>query len=111
MQPFAWYLRRLRSMSIEEVAWRAPSVARNTTDRMRLALGVVPTPRLVLLPNGDGVGAPGFRVSDSPVGVWSRLEPEAPEARWCERLVSQAELLLQNRLNLFNVRDRFLGDP
>lgn len=109
MQPLAWYLRRLRSMSAEELAWRARSMARELVDRGRFALGSSPRPRGVRL---RAVGAgPGFRVSDLVVGEWSSRPASSLEARWRGRLLARADAIADHKLSFFDLEDLHLGDP
>src|SRR3989442_152221 len=110
MQPLAWYLRRLQTMSTREVAWRAASRVRDGADWCRLALGLDPTPAALLSGDHGPNLQPGFRVSDVRVGEWVSGTTEE-ERTWGERLRRQADLIARHRLSFFDLVDRDLGDP
>jgi hypothetical protein len=112
MQPPGWYVKRLRSMSAGEVAWRIGSLLRDVLDRPRFALGRVPDRPFPMPGDGDPPSAaPGFRVTHVPVGAWSRTDPGDPRRRFADSLDRRAGALCRNRLSFFDLEDRFLGDP
>jgi hypothetical protein len=106
MQRLEWYVRRLRGMSAGEIAWRLRSHLRDTADRVRVGLGRVPRPRSL----AEAVAAaPGFAVSDLPVGAWR--EAQGQERAWREALTARADQAVAHRLSFFDLVDHPLGDP
>jgi hypothetical protein len=110
MQSMGWYVRRLRSMSPRELAWRARSSLRAVADRPRFALGLYPQAARALPPRAAAF-EPGFRVSDLEVGEWVRPAARSDERQWCQRLVERAELIAKHRLSFFDLVEVDLGDP
>ena len=106
MQSVSWYLRRLRGMSIAEVAWRIQSELRTVTDRGRIALGLLPT-----APAITGSSSPPFHVTDVAVGAWAAPGANEAERMWLERLVHRAEGIARHRLSFFDLDECHLGDP
>ena len=106
MQPLSWYLRRLRGMSAEELAWRVRSELRDVADRGRIAVGWLPP-----APEVPEASAPPFRVSDVAVGEWAAPGAGARERSWLERLRPRAEAIAAHRLSFFDLEDHHLGDP
>src|SRR6185312_15970526 len=109
MQTLSWYLRRLRAMSPDEIAWRARSSVRNATDRYRIALKAYPhtegRPRRV----SSAADAP--RWCAVPLGHWSKLAKDDPAACWRDRLVGRADRIADHRLSFFDLESVALGDP
>src|SRR5262245_37126789 len=110
MQSLGWYVRRLRSMSGREIAWRLRAGLRDAVDRPRLALRLYPRSDRAM-PAGQQAFAPGFRVSDLEIGEWMRPAAAAGEREWCHRLVQRADAIAQHRLSFFDLVDRDLGHP
>ena len=111
MQPIAWYIRRLRSMSTGEVAWRIRSLVRDRFDRYRFGLGMYPSAQAAGLGGNDADWPMGFRVSDVKPGEWLQDKVLEDEHRWQADLVVRAEKILQHHLSFFDLEDCFLGDP
>ena len=109
MQEWSWYVRRLRAMSIQEVAWRAQSAARGVTDRGRLALKLYPKT------NGRArrspARGPAPRWCAVPLGDWTTLDPDDPAVLWRARLLERADRVMAHRLSFFDLADVNLGDP
>ncbi len=109
MQTLSWYLRRLRAMSPDEIAWRARSSVRDVTDRYRIALKAYPhtegQPRRV----SSAADAP--RWCGVPRGHWSKLATDDPAAGWRDRLVDRADRIADHRLSFFDLEEVALGDP
>src|SRR5262245_2655210 len=103
-----WYLRRLRTMSPGEVAWRLGSALRVMELRGRLALGR--EPEAPAAPPIAATARPSFRLSDVSVGEWAHCTTE-PERSWRDELCSRADRLAQHRLSFFDLEDCDLGDP
>lgn len=104
MQSLTWYVRRLRSMSAGEMAWRLRAKLRDELDRGRVKLSVLPR-----APAERGNGEPGFRVSDVAPGEWSTAVE--PERSWLRRLCAQADTIAAHRLTFLGLDARHLGDP
>src|SRR5213593_909355 len=110
MPSLIWYLRRLRTMSAGELAWRAAGRLRDAQLRGRLALRLEPRPRARDVAKAGACTDPGFRVCDIRVGEWAF--PELDEEReWRDRLVAHADRVARHRLSFFDLLDRDLGDP
>lgn len=105
MQSPSWYVHRLRSMTVAEVLWRIRGMAIANLDLIRIPLGL--TPGVRHLPTRI---APGFDCC--PAATEFRVKRHtAPFDRWSQRLLTQAEKILANKLSLFDLEDRYVGDP
>lgn len=112
MQTLTWYVKRLKTMSPGEIAWRVKSALREVGDRYRFAVGAYPSF------NGNGARSevpggcvPGFQVSDLESGEWNTSEASVEEQAWRDRLVRRADLIAGHRLSFLNLTDCHLGDP
>lgn len=104
MQTLEWYVRRLRSMSRTEIAWRAATSARGVLDHARFALGVRPAAARRFAAGAALATPPPFRIPGE--------APQGPQAAgWLERLRAEADDIAANRLSFFNLCSQFLGDP
>ncbi len=104
MQTLEWYVRRLRSMTPQEILWRAGTAARGSVDRLRHGLGMRPGGGRRFAAGAGLVAPPPFRVpGERPHG------DQAPA--WIDRLRSAADEVAAHRLSFFNLRSQFLGDP
>ena len=109
MQSLGWYLRRLRSMSPAEIAWRARSMLRDQADVIRIPLGILP--RLPRQASGTlAEFQPGFTCSPVTRERWSDSTTDALPA-WREHLLSKADAILENRLSYFDLENVDHGDP
>lgn len=98
MRTTGWYVRRLRSMTAAEVAWRARAAFRDTKDRCALALGRLPRtsaadPRRPLL---------RLSICDAPVGVGGPC---------AAALLARADRLVERRFTFSSLDDVFVGNP
>lgn len=109
MQSPIWYVRRLRSMSGSELAWRVGSAARDLGDRVRFPLGAYPSLQEAVA--SSSADKPGFRVCDMQPGEWVRGSLHADEQRWYSALMDEAEQLLAHRFSFFDLDQQFLGNP
>ncbi len=104
MQSLEWYVRRLRSMSPAEVAWRVSTSARGALDRGRYALGAVPAAARRFGASAALGQAPPFRIPGTP--------PQGDAAAgWAASLAAAADDIAGHRLSFFNLESHFLGDP
>ena len=106
MQSIGWYLRRARTMSAGELAWRVRSEIRDALDACRVPLRLYPRidSRLPPLPSAP-------RWCPVPVGDWRELDAHDPAAHWRERLIVNADRIVAHRLSFFDLEDVHLGDP
>ncbi len=106
MQPVGWYVRRLRSMSVGEIAWRVKGAVRDASDRVRFRSDL-------LLPGAPPAvaGAARIRLTDVSVGEWAAARDGSPEAQWREDLRARADRLVRHELSFFHLENRNLGDP
>ncbi len=111
MQTLGWYRRRLASMSKDELAWRAGSVLRDLADRYRIGRGVFEWKEADSAEIAAAAMAPGFRVSDVPLGSWATGVLSEPISSWRDRLLQDADAALRHRFSFFNLVDHDLGDP
>jgi hypothetical protein len=99
-------------MSVDEIMWRCQSLVRDTLDRPRFALGWYPSPSTIGSSQLQEGKPPRFRVSDMAVGEWaSPASLSVLEGQWRQRLLAEADLLVQHRFKFFNLNGQHLGDP
>ncbi len=111
MQELRWYVRRLRSMSAAELAWRAASALRDARDRLAWSAGVVPrAPEPVARAAADRT-PPAVRLADFAVGEWAAAPGSSTEAAWCQALAARAERILEGRLDIFDLESVAVGWP
>jgi uncharacterized heparinase superfamily protein len=110
MQSLAWYIRRLRTMSLSEIAWRVQSEVRDLVDRFRVNYGLYPSLREALEGKNPESMEPGFRVCDMEVGEWTRSGASEEERNWCKKLSDKADRILQHKLSYFDLVDHFHGN-
>ena len=110
MQPLAWYLNRLRTMSPGEVLWRAQSMARDAVDRYRIPAGRFPTLAAAIAPGRRVDDPPGFRVTDVAVAEWAGTARPLEQA-WYARLRREADAAARHELTFFDLERVHLGDP
>jgi hypothetical protein len=102
MQNLNWYYNRLKAMSPSEVIWRMQSCLRDNTDRL-LVKRRQQSRTLSALLNGDGESTePGFCVTD----INKKTETGGNKS-----ILARAEMIAENRLSFFDLKDKFLGDP
>ncbi len=106
MQSIAWYLKRARTMSAGELAWRIRSELRDAVDACRVPLRLYPQIDAPLPPLPS---AP--RWCPVPLGDWRDVAPGDPAAEWCNRLIARADRIAAHRLSFFDLDDVHLGDP
>ena len=115
MQTLQWYIQRLRGMSLPELLWRIRSTARDALDRPRFALGLYPSISTSLSSNGTSNGTrellPRFRVTEALPGAWTSPQRKDDEQAWHERLLQEANEIVDHRFSFFNLDKCYLGDP
>jgi len=112
MQTLDWYYRRLKVMSPGEIAWRLRLSLRDRTDRFFVGRRQRMRKPSVFL-NGEGRDEePGFRVSDIVAGdgEWLKTNDDV-DKRLYDSLLARAERIAEHRLDLFDLKDKSLGDP
>ncbi|MCX5671539.1 MAG: alginate lyase family protein [Planctomycetota bacterium] len=110
MQPLTWYLRRLQTMSPQELGWRVTGTLHGTADRCLLPLRQRQlSPRALEGRNGDAA-ARELRLVDVELGEWA-ASPLALEAGWCGRLRAQGDAAAGHRLSFFDLENQHLGEP
>ncbi|MGH8168242.1 MAG: heparinase II/III family protein, partial [Woeseiaceae bacterium] len=111
LQSFSWYYRRLRSMTVAELAWRCLSLLRDTGDVIRIKAG--------WLPEGDRFAddsslltyKPGFSALPAGWAEGGEKFQGAPDGAARDRLLRKADEVCRNRLSFFDLEAQFLGDP
>lgn len=107
MQSLAWYARRLESMSLGEMLWRARNACRDSWDRLRLARGFRPSSTVPL--SADAALLDLHACTLSPSRDAHRVFRE--RTSWAERLRSAADDIQDHRLSFFDLDRVHLGDP
>jgi len=111
MQHLSWYVRRLRSMSPAEVAWRVASAARDARDRLAWRVGVVPPAPVSVARAVADQTPPAVRLNDLAVGGWAGAPQGSAEAAWRDALVARADRILGGRLDIFDLEAFPVGWP
>lgn len=96
-------------MSAGEVCWRIAAIGRDQLDAVRLALRAFPSERDVP-DSAAGLSAGPPVLCDLRPGEWRDAPPGSIEARWRDRLVSEADAIAAHRIRIFG-HERDLGDP
>jgi len=99
-------------MSPGEIAWRIRSSLRDRIDRLLVGRRQqLRYPSAILNGNGSDNGS-SFRVSDIAVGdrAWLRTNDKI-ERRQYDFLLARAERIAEHHLDLFDLKDKYLGDP
>ena len=112
MQTLDWYYQRFKIMSSGEIAWRMRSLLRDRADRFLVGRRQRTRKPSVFL-NGEGRNeGPGFRVSDIVAGdgEWLKTNDDV-DKRWYDSLMARAERIAEHRLDFFDQKDKYLGDP
>jgi hypothetical protein len=102
MQALAWYARRLRCMSPQEVWWRLGVKLRGSADRLFLHRHQRPVPPGSIR-NGRAQPPAGFLAEGLTADELLDLKPFA------SGVLTQANAVAENRLSLFDLRDFHLG--
>lgn len=109
MQPFSWYFKRLSTMSVDEIAWRVHSIARDKMEKYRFSFGWYPSEAEVA-GNAAYRHESGFNACRVEIGagVWA-----APRdlASCLTQLNARADRISGHRLSFFDLEDKFLGNP
>ncbi len=109
MQSLNWYVQRLKSMSPGEIAWRVQSEIRDVTDRIRIPMGLFPSPEIDLSEKSD---VPGFRVSEVSESVWKDENVSSSmKEEWLKALLVKADQILENKLSYFDLEAKWHGEP
>ena len=109
MQPLKWYYNRLGSMTPGEVLWRLRSEFRDSLDRIRIPLDIVPH-----LQKGSASGNEthrGFSTCRIPYGAWARDTANPLVSGWATRLRGRADFIADYRLSFFHLENVFVGNP
>ena len=112
MQALSWYSKRLKAMSSGEILGRMWLSPRDFSDRVfnkwRQRVRALST----ILNGAGSVRGPGFRVSDVTVGDRSWLKAKkGDEHDGYDSLLARAERIAEHRLDLFDLKDKYLGNP
>ncbi len=99
MQPFKWYVQRLKRMSPSEVVWRVYSLGRDVVDRYRVALNLYPN------------------IETAKVSLWKRgfqvqrnTDRADYNSKWKTALLERAETLLDHKFSFFRFNNEPFGD-
>ena len=97
-------------MSPREIAWRMQTEIRDSIDRIRIPLGLVPGFRSDVNLTATNT-SPGFRTTYVPLAAWTGNMADPLLSRWTVRLRNRADEIAENRLSFFNLKNVFVGDP
>ncbi len=97
-------------MSFAEVRWRSAATMRDAADRFRFPLGIYPGEKDATQ-EGERNIPPSWRVCDLSPGAWRAGDATSKEKEWLSALLQKADPIAANRLDFFDLKDRFLGDP
>ncbi|MCP4609783.1 MAG: heparinase [Planctomycetes bacterium] len=102
MQTLNWYYQRLKFMSSGEITWRIRSSLRDRSDRILVGHRQhIRKPSAFL--NGDEKDKePEFRVSNI---------TDIVDKQWYDSLLTRANRIIDHRLDFFDLKDQYLGDP
>lgn len=106
MQSLVWYQKRLMSMSLSEVLWRAKRKALDQLDRFRVEFHLLPRTAKHVLHHPGQDGESGFH-------VFNRFSDDnrAVLESWKTALVQKAEQIAAHQLSFFDLQNVFLGSP
>jgi len=108
MQSISWYVNRLKTMSPNEIGWRATSLVRDCWDRICIPLGLYPQKHHI----AKGLGTPpGFSVTTISAGAWTKSEATSREAAWYNSLLQKADHIAKHRLSYFDLHEHDHGHP
>lgn len=95
-----------------EITWRIYSSFRDYADRVLVSHRQRTRKPSAFLDVKNKDKLPKFRVSNMPVGdkSWLKLA-DTVDKRWHDSLLSRAERIAKHRLDFFDQKDKFLGDP
>ena len=99
-------------MSPGEIAWRIRSLLQDHAGQILIRhRQQIRKPSAFLNRNGRN-DVPEFRISDIAVGkkAWPKAM-DIFDKRWYDTLLARAELILEHRLDFFDLKDKYLGDP
>ncbi len=99
-------------MSSGEIAWRIRSSLCDRADRILVGHRQRRRKPSAFL-NGDGRDeGPEFRVSDMAIGdkVWLKTNDNVAK-QWYDSLLARSERIVEHRLDFFDQKDKYLGDP
>ncbi len=111
MQELRWYVRRLRSMSADEVAWRAASALRDVRDRLAWSAGIAPHAPESVARAAAGRTPPAVRLADVAVGAWAAAGADSVEGAWRDALAARGRRILEGRLDIFDLESFAVGWP
>jgi hypothetical protein len=103
MQSITWYVKRIQMMSVKEVIWRITSLTESYLERGRVQFSLVPKIKFKSTydPDADFVG--GFEVFIGEVDTF--------QAQWKNELITKSEMILENKLSYFNLKEHDLETP
>lgn len=111
MQSPGWYIRRLRAMSLSEVAWRGRSALRDVLDRYIFGPGCHVRAAQRAADRHPPAFQPAFRLCELPVGFWRTAPRDEHEAAWRDALLRRAERICRHHLTFFDLTDCDVGAP
>ncbi len=111
MPSVSWYARRLRSMSVPELAWRLRHAIQSKADKWSAESRQTP-PSLSSVMNGEGqAGIMRRHLFGDAVQVMASANQGHLKPEWKQETVRRAELLAEHVLPLFDLETCSLGSP
>ncbi|MFT6984888.1 MAG: hypothetical protein ACJAT7_000689 [Psychromonas sp.] len=103
MQSLSWYVKRIKTMSIQEITWRVTSLSAALLEDIRVKMNIVATPTFQAGYQEQAPFSPPFRVFVGDI--------EKFNGQWRPALLSKADKILQHKLSYFDLHDLDLETP
>jgi hypothetical protein len=103
MQYLSWYVKRIKTMSTQEITWRVRSLSAALLEHTRVKMNIVAAPTFQAGYQEQAPFSPPFRVFVGDIKQFN--------AQWRPALLTKAEQILQHKLSYFNLHDLDLETP
>lgn len=103
MQSLSWYVKRIQTMSIQEITWRVTSLSAALLEHFRVKMNIVAAPRFQADYQEQSPFSPPFRVF---VGDIKKFD-----GQWRPALLIKADKILQHKISYFDLHDVDLETP
>ncbi|MFT6139473.1 MAG: hypothetical protein ACJAXN_000663 [Psychromonas sp.] len=103
MQSLSWYVKRIKTMSIQEISWRVRSLSAALLEHTRVKMNIIAAPTFQAGYQELAAFSPPFRVF---VGDIKKFN-----CQWRPALLAKADQILQHKLSYFDLHALDLGTP
>ncbi|WP_022939986.1 heparinase II/III family protein [Psychromonas hadalis] len=103
MQSITWYVKRIKMMSVKEIIWRVTSLTDAYVEKGRVQFNLVPKVKFKPTYNPDADFVGGFEVFTGAT--------EGFQKQWKIDLIKKSEMILENKLSYFDLKEHDLGTP